>query len=410
MVNSVYDEIGDLFNDAREALDRQGYVPSAGLPDSTGRAADHGNTADGRGDERADDSMARPASARTGYADDYADGLRLDVYSSDELCSLRFRRKEFLVNTLLTPGLTVLAGSPKVGKSWLVLSLCLSVAKGEPFLGMNTKRGEVLYIALEDDRQRLQYRLLSLSDEQPGELYLATSCLPLSDRLCDQLRLFVTEHPCARLIVLDTFQKVRERVREMSYANDYSEVSRLKEIADELGVCVLLVHHTRKQGDSDFMNEISGTNGIAGSADTLMVLKKEKRTSRTATLLCTGRDIEDREMSLQMNSESCLWEKRSDNLSESDGGKDAMPEELGELISMMQEIGKFSGTNSEFAALLADKQGYIITASQLKRRMNQYRYELEDCGVSFSSYRYRDARKLIIAYSASSDKRLRDGV
>ena len=208
------------------------------------------------------------------YADSDDDVEELDTLTADELMHLYFPKKEFIVSTLLTPGLAVLAGAPKIGKSWMVLDMCLKIAKGEAFLGQPTRKGSVLYLALEDDRYRLHRRLLRIADEGSDNMRVAHRCSMEPEALERQIQLFIGQHPDTRLIVIDTFQKIRRSVREMSYANDYAEVSRLKSIADKEGVCILLVHHTRKLGDSDYMNEISGTNGIAGSADTLMVLKR----------------------------------------------------------------------------------------------------------------------------------------
>ena len=322
----------------------------------------------------------------------------LDVMSADELMHQFFPRRKFIVDTLLTPGLAVLAGAPKIGKSWMVLDLCMKVASGKPFLGCATKRSDVLYLALEDDRYRLHKRLLTIADEAPDGMKVAHRCSGRS--LEQQIRIYVRRNPDVRLIVIDTFQKIRKAVKEMSYANDYKEVSRLKEIADELGICILLVHHTRKLSDSDYMNEISGTNGIAGSADTLMVLKKEKRNSRDAVLSCTGRDVEDRELTLKLDRDTCIWQVISDSLEEPE---DEIPEEIPELIEFMKSIGSFSGSNSDFTALFCDTRSFIINPSQLKKSMNLYRDELLRHGVEFISHRSNGKRTLCVTYFPDSD-------
>ena len=319
----------------------------------------------------------------------------LKVCSSSELTERCFERRDFWIDSLLCSGLTVLAGAPKVGKSWLVLNMCLSIAKGEPFLGLHTRRSGVLYLALEDDERRLQRRILTITDESADHLYITNRCSQISEELEKELCLFLAEHRDVRVIVIDTLQKIRAGGREMSYANDYDEISLLKNIADKLNIAVVLVHHTRKMGDSDYMNEISGTNGIAGSADTLMVLKKEKRTSREAVLSCTGRDIEDRELKLRLRRENCVWELISDSMEQD---RRDLPKVITELIGLMQEHKLYDGYNTNFACWFTEQTGISITANHLKRLMNLYRYELEDYGVSFDSFREKNHRRLKITY------------
>lgn len=335
------------------------------------------------------------------YADSDDDVEELDTLTADELMHLYFPKKEFIVSTLLTPGLAVLAGAPKIGKSWMVLDMCLRIAKGEAFLGQPTRKGSVLYLALEDDRYRLHRRLLRIADEGSDNMRVAHRCSMEPEALERQIQLFIGQHPDTRLIVIDTFQKIRRSVREMSYANDYAEVSRLKSIADKEGVCILLVHHTRKLGDSDYMNEISGTNGIAGSADTLLVLKKDKRSSREATLSCTGRDIEDRELTLSLDRDTCVWQVKSDSLTQPD---EDIPDEIPELIEFMKEIKSYSGTNTDFADMFSFKRQFIISPAQLKKSMNLYRDELLRHGVEFVSLKSNGKRRLTISYFAAKDK------
>ena len=319
----------------------------------------------------------------------------LKVFRGSELVERCFERRDFWVESLVCSGLTVLAGSPKVGKSWLVLNMCLRIAKGEPFLGLKTRRCGVLYVALEDDERRLQRRILTITDESADDLYITNRCAAISEELEKELCLFLADHRDVRVIVFDTLQKIRAGGREMSYANDYDEISLLKNIADKLNIAIVLVHHTRKMGDSDYMNEISGTNGIAGSADTLMVLKKEKRSSREAVLSCTGRDIEDRELKLRLNKDNCIWEAISDSMEQD---RRRLPEVITKLIDLMREKKLYDGYNTSFARWFTEETGIAITPNHLKRLMNLYRYELEDHGVSFDSFREKNNRRLKITY------------
>ena len=192
---------------------------------------------------------------------------RLTVIDGETLMDARLPKRSFCVETLLPEGISMLGGAPKIGKSWMVLLLALQVAKGEPLWNLPTKQGTVLYLALEDSQSRLQDRLNRLTDEAPTSLFFATAAGTIGDELCMQISKFILEHPDTVLVIIDTFQIVRNNGIETSYANDYEEVRALKLLADEKKISLLLVHHLRKQGDSYALNKLSGTTGISGAMD-----------------------------------------------------------------------------------------------------------------------------------------------
>ena len=98
-------------------------------------------------------------------------------------------------------------------------------------------------------------------------LLFAVYAKQLGVGLEEQLKKFVREHPNTKLIIIDTLQKIRDAGGDKySYANDYEVVGKLKRLADDCGVCLLLVHHTRKQQADDKFDMISGTNGLLGAA------------------------------------------------------------------------------------------------------------------------------------------------
>lgn len=235
---------------------------------------------------------------------------KLETMDAETLMTTPMEPLKFIVIGLLPEGLHVLAGSPKIGKSWLALWICLQVAKGEKAWGFETRKCEVLYLCLEDSFARIQSRLFEIADEAPPTLHFAIMSDAIGHGLENQIENFIKEHPATGLIVIDTLQKVRKTVsgNVNPYAADYDDINALKQIADKHCLAIVLVHHLRKTSDSDPLNMISGTTGIAGGADTNFVLQKDKRTENTATLICTGRDIESRELSLEFNRETFLWE------------------------------------------------------------------------------------------------------
>ena len=178
-----------------------------------------------------------------------SDPSYLQTISMNELFDTQYRSKQPLIDGLLYPGTYIFAGSPKLGKSFLMAQLAYHVSTGTPLWNYTTRKGTVLYLALEDDYRRLQERLYRMfGTESTDNLYFSVSASQLGNGLDEQLARFVVEHKDTKLIIIDTLQKVREVGGDnYSYANDYQIMTRLKSFADAHGLCLLLVHHTRKQ-------------------------------------------------------------------------------------------------------------------------------------------------------------------
>ena len=198
-----------------------------------------------------------------------SDPAYLHTVTLDELMDNVFEGKSAVIENLLYTGAYILAGAPKIGKSFLVAQIAHHVSSGQDLWGYKVHQGTVLYLALEDDYARLQKRLSQMFGMEGSEdFYLATKSKSLHDGLERQLVTFVTEHKDARLIIIDTLQKVREVGGDkFSYASDYEIVTKLKAFSDKYGICFLVVHHTRKMESSDSFDMISGTNGLLGAAD-----------------------------------------------------------------------------------------------------------------------------------------------
>lgn len=249
---------------------------------------------------------------------------KLDTIDADTLQTITYEPITFLVDNLLPQGLHLLAGAPKIGKSWLALWLCLRVARGEPLWNFPTHPCEVLYLCLEDSFQRIQSRLFDLTESAPPTLHFAVMAEQIQSGLLDQIEQFLTVHPATGLVVIDTLQRIRSAGNDVSpYASDYRDIGVLKALADRRRIAILLVHHLRKLSDDDPMNMISGTTGLSGATDSNFVLRKSKRRENTATLYCTGRDIAYRELSLEFDGDTHIWNLLSDNceLAEQSGGR-----------------------------------------------------------------------------------------
>ena len=239
-----------------------------------------------------------------------SDPAYLHTVSMNDLYQNIYQSRPPVIDGLLYPGTYLFAGAPKVGKSFLMAQLAYHVSMGLPLWGYPVHKGTVLYLALEDDHRRLQGRLYRMfGTEGTDNLLFAVYAKQLGVGLEEQLKKFVREHPNTKLIIIDTLQKIREAGGDKySYANDYEVVGKLKRLADDCGVCLLLVHHTRKQQADDKFDMISGTNGLLGAADGAFLLQKEKRTDGSAILDVAGRDQQDQRMYLTKDRERLVWE------------------------------------------------------------------------------------------------------
>ena len=227
--------------------------------------------------------------------------------SAEELLSTPLPPVKWIIPGLLPAGLALFAGPSKAGKSWLTLWLCLQISQGKSVWGREIEPRTVLYFSLEDTLGRLQERLYQLVDaeEDPERLILQTESNGIGQGLEEQIVSFIHTYPDISLIVIDTLQKVRKGDRNGSmYANDYKDIGALKELADKYGICILLVHHLRKQSSSDPYDQISGSTGIMGVADTTWLMHRQ-RMSKTATVRVIGRDMDEK--MLHIREENCVW-------------------------------------------------------------------------------------------------------
>ncbi|MFI5703652.1 AAA family ATPase [Streptomyces xanthochromogenes] len=234
------------------------------------------------------------------------------AWTADELMATQFPDPKWAVPGLISEGVNLLAGPPKVGKSWLSLGLALSVAAGGTAMdSVPVEGGPVLYLALEDTARRLQTRMRKLlgTDPAPGSLTLATSCPPLPQGGNEAIAQWCERNPEARMVVIDVFAKMRgsSAPGASAYDADYAAVGHAKRIADHYGIAVVLVHHVRKAASDDFLAEVSGTNGLAGAADATLVLKRS-RGQADGVLHVTGRDVDEAEYALRFYPEAGAWQ------------------------------------------------------------------------------------------------------
>ncbi len=232
-------------------------------------------------------------------------------WSAVDLMATTFPVPRWAVPGIIAEGVTVLGGPPKIGKSWFSYGLAVAVATGGKALGrIDVVQGDVLYLALEDTPRRLQNRLATIlgSDPAPARLDLWTTCPPLPTTGAAEIGAWLDTHPDARLVIIDVLVRVRGTPPpgQSIYEADYRAVAWAKKIADTYRVAVVVVHHLRKMEATDWLDELSGSQGIAGAADAIAIMKRP-RGEADAVLHVTGRDVEETDYAMRFAPAQGMW-------------------------------------------------------------------------------------------------------
>lgn len=318
----------------------------------------------------------------------------MKTVTMQELYQDIYSKKPPVIEGLLYQGTYLFVGSPKIGKSFFMAQLAYHVSTGTPLWDYPVKKGTVLYLALEDDYRRLQERMYRMFGTDSTEnLYFSVSSKPLGNGLTDQLSGFIREHPDTMLVIIDTLQKIREVDSDSySYAKDYEIINQLKQFSDSWGICLLLVHHTRKQKSSDNFDMISGTNGLLGCADGAFMLYKETRTSNKATLEISGRDQQDQKIHLIRDEEKLCWNFEK---AETELWKEP-PEPLLECIANLvtEENPTWQGTATELIEKLGlDMKPNVVS---LKLNVNAGRL-MNDYSIRYTNKRNHSGRMIFFS-------------
>lgn len=318
------------------------------------------------------------------------------IRSCEEIYDTIYHKRDPIVEGLIDYGTIILGGASKVGKSFLSLQLAYCVSQGLPFLGFKTNQTGVIYFALEDVERRIQQRMQKMFGLEPASnLYFATEAGYVGGGgFEEQLNTVLHEHPDVGLVIVDVMQKIRNPLEQSSYGTDYLFITAVKELADKYGICLILVHHTRKTTDSDIFKMLSGSMGITAAVDGSMVLYKKERKSGEATLAVVGRDIRDRELNLVRDWESPKWELVSE-------------EDIIDLPSLPDK------TLLAVAALLSDKRplwigsadalvratGLEMSPNALSRYLGSHVTELKkEYFIEFSKGRTNSGRSIRLMY------------
>ena len=325
-----------------------------------------------------------------------ADPYYLHTVSMTELYQTSYKSRPPIIGGLLYGGAYILAGAPKIGKSFLVAQIAYHVSIGKKLWDFDVHQGTVLYLALEDDYQRIQSRMFMMYGVEDSEkLHFATVANKIGNGLDEQLEFFMREHPDTKLVIIDTMQKIREVGGEAySYASDYEIIGKLKQFADKHSICVLTVHHTRKQPAGDTFEMISGTTGLLGCADGSLLMQKKKRTALDATIDVVGRDQQDQILYLSKDPNTQIWNLDRTETELHREPPDPTLEAVARLVTSEQP--EWTGSPSE----LAEALNTGMAANALTKYLNIKCGRLKDeYGISYENKAKHSGRRVTLTYT-----------
>ncbi len=327
---------------------------------------------------------------------------KLEVYKASELYGAKLEHTPMIVPNMIPVGLTVLAGAPKRGKSWLSLALAIAVSGGTGFLGKPCRQGDVLYMDLESRKYRVQDRLAKvLGRPAPDGMYVCHDAAPLGDGLYEQLQRWCdsVQHPT--LIIIDTLGRIKgggKKSSENAYESDTRQYGGLQKWATEHKLAVLVVHHLRKVKDSDdWFDRINGSNGLVGVADTVLGLGGA-RNDDVSRLMISGRDIDgDYEMAIRLKDGQWLLEAQQGETYQEDIAFQSSPTIRG-IYRLMQISPDWQGTAQDLVEAVQDATGEPMShdAKQAVSEIQRYKQRLYDeLGILAGTKKLSSGRRVI---------------
>lgn len=330
--------------------------------------------------------------------------MRIDLSSTvglDDIMETVYEKQPALIDGLLFTGIYILAGAPKAGKSFLMEQIAYHVSTGKPFWGLAVQPGTVLYLALEDSMENIQERMYRMFGPEGSEkLRFASWSCSINSGLTDRLASFLKKYEDTRLIIIDTFQRIRDADNgSYSYSADYQTIQTLRTFIAPYKLCLLLVHHTRKQPSNQCFELISGTNGLMGACDGAYLLQKEHYAAQKATLHMSVRNSAPQTFCLTRNLTTLCWEleKIQENLPK------PPPNEILEAVAQMvtAEAPEWQGSPAELAAVLQPD----ISPNALTRHLNVNISRLrEEYGIIYNNQAKHAGRRITLRYAPPTQK------
>src|SRR5262249_43240407 len=255
--------------------------------------------------------------------------------TAQDLQKKKFDPVRYLLPGYIPEGVTLLVGKPKIGKSWAALDLCIAVASNRFTLGtIKPAQGDALYLALEDSQRRLKWRMSKLlqgDSAWSSRLTLQTTWRRASDGGLEDIKEWCKSVSSPTLVMIDTFEKFRPPTKPgvQNYSADYDAITGLQAITKEWpGLAIVLAHHNRKMDADDCFDTVSGTLGLTGAADTILIMRRH---TGSVLLNVRGRDVEESETPLQFNKATCRW-----TILGAEAAEEAISSERRQIIDALQ--------------------------------------------------------------------------
>jgi hypothetical protein len=302
-------------------------------------------------------------------------------FTAAELQSMQFSGLKWVVRGLITEGLTLFIGKPKLGKSWMCLDIAQAVATGQRTLGeVECEQGDVLYLALEDSPRRLKRRLEKLlgNGDWPSRLDIWTECPYADEGGVDRIRAWLASHPKGRLVIIDVFKRFRSRKgnNDQLYDRDYQAGQALQALATEFGAAILVVHHARKADADDPLDSASSTTGLTGVIDAGLVLFRD---GQGTILYVRGRDVEEQSLAVSFDRATCQW------TAQGDAAEVRVSQERKAILKVLKEAGEPMTPNKIAQALnkkvgIVDQLLFKMIRDQQIRKIQRGSYVCADFG------------------------------
>ena len=321
---------------------------------------------------------------------------RFHTIDSEVLFEKQLQKRKYFVEGLLPEGLTLLSGDPKSGKSFFALGLSVSVAKGVPFLCFPTKKCDVLYFSFEDDEKRLQQRLFDISDDAFSGLTFSNEAVHLGDGFVETLEDYLQKHPDTKLIVVDTLNYIRpEKQNPNMYKSDYDDMIKLHKLTMKYEIAMLILHHNKKGDEADPLRLISGSMGIAGGSDNVIVIEKPKKKGETvSTLHVVSRDMQSFEMKITQGNNGVWIAAEDKTITEKTISIEVQAVFLYFcLVNEYKEPLIISAT--DLANDLKERFSVNVHANMITKKLIAEHEDLELLGLKFDLERKKEGRKLV---------------
>ena len=240
----------------------------------------------------------------------WRNGILAEVIAKEE-----FKPIDWLVENIIAPGLTIIAGKSKIGKSWLVLHLSYCIEKGEEFLGRKCAKGDGLHYSLEDGKRRIKTRWDKMCIQPDQTYYQFRDRKPkipiLTMGLEEEIEDWANNIPNPKMVVIDVYVKVKKTISKSlnAYENDNYNLQNLQTLAIKYNIGIVLVHHTKKGSENDVFDEINGSAGIQSNMDSMIVLASSRKAGNNSVFHCIPKDAEQLEFEVGMN-EQMIWEDK----------------------------------------------------------------------------------------------------